>query len=52
MEPTGCPETWVKNYHYSLPNTTEQRSSRDEIPSSNFTTNNLGQAKISQQSEA
>ena len=28
MRPIGCPETSVLNYHYSLRNDTEQRSSR------------------------
>jgi len=27
MEPKGCPETSVKNYHYSLVNNPEERSS-------------------------
>jgi hypothetical protein len=27
MGPTGCPETSVRNYHYSLHNNTEERSS-------------------------
>jgi len=27
MEPIGCPETSVKNYHYSLCNEPEERSS-------------------------
>jgi len=27
MGPTGCPETSVRNYHYSLCNSTEERSS-------------------------
>jgi hypothetical protein len=26
MEPTGCPETSVRNYHYSLRNNPEERS--------------------------
>jgi len=25
--PTGCPETWVMNYHHSLRNNPEERSS-------------------------
>jgi len=36
MEQTGCPETSVRNYHYSLPNTTERPSSRDEFLSSSW----------------
>jgi len=28
MGPTGCPETSVINYHYSLRNDPEERSSR------------------------
>ena len=27
MRPTGCPETSVRNYHYSLRNNPEERSS-------------------------
>jgi len=28
MEPIGCPETSVRNYHYSLRNDPEERGSR------------------------
>jgi hypothetical protein len=28
MEPIGCPETSVRNYHYSLRNNPEERSSQ------------------------
>jgi hypothetical protein len=28
MEPKGCPETSVRNYHYSLRNNPEERSSQ------------------------
>jgi hypothetical protein len=28
MGPTGCPETWVRNYHYSQRNNIEERSSQ------------------------
>jgi hypothetical protein len=28
MGPIGCPQTSVRNYHYTLPNRPEQRSSR------------------------
>ena len=31
MWPVGCPETSVKNHHYSLRNNTEDRSSLHDI---------------------
>jgi hypothetical protein len=30
MGPTGCPETLVRNYHYSLRNNPEEHSSQAE----------------------
>ena len=31
MEPIGCPEMWVRNYHYLLRNNPEERSSHSKL---------------------
>jgi hypothetical protein len=38
MEPTGCPESSAQNYHYSLRNNPEERSSVSNMPGQTFRT--------------